>query len=108
MTFIGIFIAYNVDSFLCWVYAVKGTLAAQAGFVNELISGSASSPNSHLNVFELLQLCFPLNFFFFLILSSVSLCMQEKLEVQGNVPVKPESSIARCIWESFKFFWVYF
>lgn len=36
--------------------------------------------------------------------ASVSLCIEEKLEVQGNAPVKLESGIARCIWESLHFF----
>lgn len=42
MTFIGIFMAYNMDSFLCWVCSVKGALEVQAGFVNELLSVTAS------------------------------------------------------------------
>lgn len=56
MTFIGIFMAYNMDSFLCWVCSVKGALEVQASFVNELLSVTASSPNPHLNVSELLYL----------------------------------------------------
>lgn len=71
----------NVGSFLCSVCSVKGTPAAQAGFVNELISGTVSS-NSCFNVFELLQLLFII-LGFSNSLSLVSLCLQEKLEVKG-------------------------
>lgn len=112
MTFIGIFMAYNMDSFLCWVCSVKGALEVQASFVNELLSVTASSPNPHLNVFELLYLCFPLHFYFlfkFSLLFPWGKYMEGKLKVQGHAPLKLEHRIARCIWESLnKDFWYIF